>query len=73
MKMPPRWKLELYAELNERQHRMRLRDNLHRAYRLQGELQFTNDRDLRAMVSKYVEFCDRAYCAASGLEYRSHE
>jgi hypothetical protein len=68
MKRPHRWKLELYAELDEHQHRLMLRDNLHAAYRLQAEIEFTNDRNLRAVVSRYVEFCDRGYCEAAGLE-----
>jgi hypothetical protein len=71
MKTPSLQQLEQYAYLDERRKRFRLRDNLHGAYRLASELEFTGDRDLRAMVSKYVAFCDREYCAASGLEYRS--
>lgn len=70
----PRWNLELlelYAELNPRQKRLRLRDNLHAAYRLQEGVEFTNDVDLRALVSWYVQFCDRGYCRAAGLE--SHD
>jgi hypothetical protein len=66
--------LRLYAaELDARQHRLLLRDHLHAAYRIQIEIQFTNDSELKAMVSRYVKFCDRGYCEASGLEYRSHE
>jgi hypothetical protein len=71
-----RWDIEtlrLYAELDERQNRLRLRDHLHAAYGLQAEIEFTNDSELKAMVSRYVKFCDRGYCEASGLEYRSHE
>jgi hypothetical protein len=72
--MKNRWKLEQleqYAELDERRNRLRLRDNLHLAYRFQAEVQFSNDRDLRAIVSRYLEFCDRGYCEAAGLEYRT--
>jgi hypothetical protein len=74
MKTITRWdpdRLRLYAELDEFQHRLRLRDNLHRAYELEREIEFTSDRDLRALVSWYVKFCDRGYCRAAGLE--SHE
>jgi hypothetical protein len=73
MKAIPRWDPEtlwFYAELDERRNRLVLRDNLHAAYRLQAEVEYTNDRDLRAMASRYVDFCDRAYCEAAGLEYQ---
>jgi hypothetical protein len=71
MKTITRWDpetLRFYAELDENQNRLWLRDNLHHAYRLQAEVEFTNDGDLQAMVSRYVRFCDRGYCAAAGLE-----